>query len=416
MAKFRDVIVLLIVCAIILIGFWSIYAALYLILPSIILLFTSDILLDRKQLKQYNFSLMDWCILLVVFTEFLCYLLSSYKPNSISTALNVLGLSLLYFFIRYAFNKSYMLNLITIFVVLYGTLLVLFTLMSFLFFQFNVSYEGFSNILEFRNMYMPLGFYSNSWVTVLIILLPFQISTYIDNHKMWIRIVSGVSFIMTIYAIMLSFSRGGYIALAIFALLTLVYFVFCKTVSLKKLVIYGLGIGGLVLLLILPYNDSVLSTIKMGNTTSHQRSFEGRTKVWENSLELIKANPLVGTGANNFTLSYNVNIKNEESGFVGRIANTYLQILIEKGIIGLIAYGVLIIVFFLNSYRTFNQKISKQTHSIIFSAAIISILIRELSFNSMFEIDGLMLLFFIIILNNTHNAKIHCEMPQFSKA
>ena len=151
----------------------------------------------------------------------------------------------------------------------------------------------------------------------------------------------------------------------------------------------------------------------MVSTSSQQRSLNAITNLWSNSLHLFNENPLTGIGADNFQLKYNSLNINEENPFSGRIANSFLQILIEKGILGVLAYSFLTIVFFIVSFGRKIKDIPLKTSRLLFAACFIALFVREMSFSSLFTNDALLTLVFIIILNNTHNTKETNEIPNF---
>lgn len=413
MKRFRDLVILLMVAVVILIGFWSLYIALYILLPAFLYILLHDLMKDNSRIKTFKLTYIDYLIIGLIAFELLNYVCSIYPVNSTGYLIKIISLSLFYFFIRYAIEKSFQLQFINQFIAAWGALLSLVTLLSFSMFKYNINYAGFANLLEFRNMYMPMGFYSNAWVTVLLLFLPFQIIVLTSTQKTWLKIASGIFIAITIVDILLSFSRGGYIAIVVFVLLSVAMLLIYKVFSFKKLLLSCVTVGLIVSLMVWPLKNYVLTTVSMGNTTSHQRSFEGRTKVWQNSFVLIKEKPLLGIGSDNFNLRYNAYNKAEESGFVGRIANTYMQILIEKGILGLLLYGLLFYAFFYYSFK--NEIKQNKASAILFIVTVVSLLVRELSFNSIFEMDSLLIFVIIIILNNTHNTKYVNETPEIFK-
>jgi O-antigen ligase len=392
--KLKDYILPFAICFIIFIGFWSVESTFYILISAFIWFFISDLISGKKNLNRYRFSKTDLAIIFISIAEIICYLTSVYKPNSFGFTLKILILSLFYFFVRFTIKYSYQKQVILFFIAIFGFLLSLLTIFSFLFFQFNITYEGFKDITEFRNLYMPLGYYSNEWVTVLLALLPFQIYALNYGKKQWLKFGFSLSVLLTIFSILVSFSRGAYVALLSFALISFMLLYILKIYKPQALLKYYLFFCILSVLFITPYYSNAISTISMFSTTSHQRSFEGRTNVWKNSIQLIKKYPITGIGANNFSLKYSAINKNEDNPFSGgRVANSFLQLLIEKGIIGVVAYSFLCVVFFTASFKKRNKNTYENVSFFLFVASVISIFIREMSFSSVFENNGLAFIF-----------------------
>jgi len=143
------------------------------------------------------------------------------------------------------------------------------------------------------------------------------------------------------------------------------------------------------------------TTVSLFETTSQKRSVEGRISIWSNALDIVKAYPALGVGANNFTLFYNKHKdRSEDSFFTGKVSNSFLQLLVEKGIIGFTFYGALLIVYFFILHKRICQSADSTGKAIysVFGSAMIALLVRELTFSSVFQHDGVFMLFSFFLI------------------
>jgi tetratricopeptide (TPR) repeat protein len=276
---------------------------------------------------------------------------------------------------------------------------------------------GFNDITDFKHIFYfgsPSGSPTGEWITIYLALLPFSIIILVgklkkDDSKSVLLLIP-VILILTISVI--SFSRGMYLAIASFALINSALFLLYKLSSLRKVILFNavflLSIGSLVV--ISPLCKPVLTTVLMFQTTSQIRSYEGRKSLWRSGVQMIKDYPLSGIGANNFPIKYAAyKDKNDDAPFVGRVFNFFLQLTIEKGFIGLCAYCSLLIVFFFFSHRKIklsNDDWNQQAAVVLVMSAFAAVIVRDLSYSSIFSNKGVHLLLWFMI---AHNAQIPGE-------
>jgi tetratricopeptide (TPR) repeat protein len=331
--------------------------------------------------------------------------ISLYKANSI--------LFLRDFFVILFFVFS-ILKLLTIkkyqtyfivFISLFAGISALLNLPIFFFRYYEANIYGFDDFSQFRFLYRPLSFLSNDWVTVLLCFLPFPI---IGLFKFWKNTYMRYGFLLIIgllvFNLFISFSRAGILAFFLFILLLNVLFLYHNILSIKKILLFNTFLMFAVLFFCLTFASSVKSSINPSN--SHQRSTEGRLYQWEQSFNIIKKHPFWGIGSKNYTLlGRQTQPSNLENSFTGRVNNTYIQLAIEKGIIGLIFWlsviGICISCLF--------RQITKQTYieekaiNIIILSAILAILFREIFFSSMFYKTIILFLFLLLLTFNLNN-------------
>ena len=132
-------------------------------------------------------------------------------------------------------------------------------------------------------------------------------------------------------ALILTFSRGGWIALAV-AIAVICFFAWRQRRSSLKVPIAILVILAMIYV---PFH-SLISARMLGDDKG---SAESRIPLNKLAFRMIGDNPLLGVGANNFTVVMPRYLTSEfRSEFLYTVHNTYLLIWTEIGIAGLLAY------------------------------------------------------------------------------
>lgn len=132
-------------------------------------------------------------------------------------------------------------------------------------------------------------------------------------------------------ALLLTGSRGGWIALVLAVLILGFAMWRHRGLSLKM----PLAAAALSLLLYLPFH-SLISARVFGDDKG---SAESRIPLMHLAFRIVEANPVLGVGANNFTVVMNRYLSPEfREGFLFAVHNKYLLVLAETGAIGLLAF------------------------------------------------------------------------------
>jgi O-antigen ligase/tetratricopeptide (TPR) repeat protein len=365
-------------------------------------------ILIKKQ-TQITVRLLDLILLIIVLSEIVNCYYSSYRPNSYSNFLKLLTLAWVYLSFNLFTEKRFEKTLKPL-IALYGVLLSVATFVFFLVFRFTIYGEGFTDLLNFKHLYSPLGYISNDWSSVLIAFLAFFCyyallrSRYSTKNNWW-RIF-GLSFIL--FGVLVSFSRGAYLSLFTFFVSAAIFLVLFKVIDFISVIKYIAFLAFLIFSLTYLLGEPVIRTAKGLETTSQKRSAIGRLTVWERAEAMFQTNPLHGIGSGNFALQYVSNKPNSiDSEYTTRVNNTPIQILVEKGIVGFILYGGLY--FYLVVLLVLNIK-SSPTEKGLFGCFILALVvattIKELTFSSLFEHYGLLLLFTTILLFFRHQSKV----------
>ena len=218
-----------------------------------------------------------------------------------------------------------------------------------------------------RGLYRLIGTFSDPNLFCLIGIFP--IGYYFYDHKI---IIKKFIFYTSLLIFFMSLSRGGIVGLLFFLLIEVYY---NKKVKIKNIFLFLFFI--ILLILFLSENSVFLNKLMsrfrdldFRKITDIKKLGSGRIGIWISGIEIFKENFLFGIGLNNFP-----NYLLEKINLFRYSHNTFLEILIENGIIGSIFYWLFLISFILNKPKNEKARIIK---SIIYSQLIMSFLLTSL--------------------------------------
>ncbi len=141
------------------------------------------------------------------------------------------------------------------------------------------------------------------------------------------RILNIATLIIMICALYLTFSRGAWLGILVGILVLSLLF----TYSMKKAVVsWGVLLSGLFFLVFLGINNP--------NFINNRRNtIQWRLGVWEDSLKMVKERPLFGRGINTFMREFEA-YRRDKGCDPTYAHNSYLQLLVETGIAGLLTF------------------------------------------------------------------------------
>lgn len=401
-----DKIYIILLCLVSFVGLWnlSIFFVPTLLFVIVVVGFTFYYNYQNK----ISIPVITLSFILLLLYEIINYHISGYKPN------NILFLRDFFIIICWIFllnkllrNKKSRIYLV-VFITLLGGILALFNIPIFFFRYYESTIHEFNDFSQFRFLYRPLGFLSNEWVTILLCFLPFP---FIGLLLLWKNkyIRYGFIFIigLLIFNIFISFSRAGILSFLLFIFLLNVVVCIYRIFSIKKVLISNIGLISFSFVLFFFFSESVQSTIQ--RSQSHQRSIDGRLKQWERVEDVVGDTPYFGVGSKNYALLGRFSQEFDlEYTFTGRINNTYLQLIIEKGWVGLSLWLFVIGIFIFYLFQRIKKEENKSDKAIdsIILSAVFAILFRELFFSSLLYNSGLLLLFLILLFfNHQHTIK-----------
>ena len=173
-------------------------------------------------------------------------------------------------------------------------------------------------------------------------ILPFAIALFLENKKKIYFIISG----LILVADLLTFSRGGYLGLLSGIILS--FFIFRKELlskfSFKK--IFAINIFILLTAAIIIFPNPISQRLTSSFDASEGSNI-GRLQTWEQSLKVIKNNPL-GVGIGNYALEIKPSADYREPIYSH---NLYLDIASETGIMNSLIFIWLLIASILSFMR-----------------------------------------------------------------
>lgn len=403
-----------VLCAVFIILSFCCYKSMGLVLAA---LATVSLLIWIKKREALQFHLIDFVVLVLISIEFIAGLFNTHDISGRTYLFGFFFNVQVYFIIRLFLQKQSGQNLFIQILSGFVILLSLLTVASFLFFKFNIEYEGFNNLVDFKNNFHPLGFLLNDWAAILILALTFLLLALVkarfNSILCWILII-GLA--MCVFGIVSSFSRGAYISVTIGILVFFVFGLGFRVVKIKKMSLIFLGVITILFFTTIPVKKAVVTTVGFSGTTSQVRSTSGRIELWETALKLIQKEPITGIGHGNFPLYANPYLSaKEDAMFTGRTTNSYLQLLAEKGIIGFIPWAVLLFLLLFVLLRLIKAKEKYSLSALLVFSVFIAVLFRELTFSTFFEKPQMQLLFFILaawIVNLKKKIKSRLSLPR----
>lgn len=258
-----------------------------------------------------------------------------------------------------------------------GVALIL-TICSFYIFRNSVLEAGFTDTYHFRFLFRPLGYVTNVWAEILLMLL---------GWICLIRRYSSIFIFLTILAILLSFSRGAYIALGVYLMIWI-----AATKSAKHWkTLFAVFAAIAIIAILLPTEMKI--TLRMNATVSQQRSSEWRINSTYAAWKVFEKHPIIGYGSGSYTLAVDKSLNQDSTvPFTTFAPNIIIKLLIEKGVIGIIPYLLLII-----GITRMALRHRKDENTWIIMATLIALLAKEMAQSTMFDIPFVWLMFFILL-------------------
>lgn len=262
--------------------------------------------------------------------------------------------------------------------VLMGIAVVL-AILSFFVFRSSVLGVGFEDTYHFRFLFRPLGYITNVWSEILLLILGW---TCLSRRRYAMVLV-----ILTFTAIFLSFSRGAYIASGIFLIGSMA--VMHKA---DKFRVLFSALAALALVTVCCPKE-FRTTLAMNSTVSQQQSTESRIQGTEAAWTVFKERPLEGYGNGNYMYALDtVTGQDSTKPFTSMAPNTLARLLVEKGIAGTSLYALL----FLAVARALWQR-RKQRESRIIGCTLLALLAKDMSQSAWEEVPFLMLMVYLLL-------------------
>lgn len=321
----------------------------------LLLLFASLLMLGVLPFRRW--TLIDQCLcLLTVYDVTSCLYATCLSPAMQRTFLSLFCLAA-YFVLRRLFNCKRATQIFLQGSVLPVGVALLLSLCSFFIFRQAVLKVGFHDTYPFRYLFLPLGYVTNVWAEILLMLLG------------WLCIVrrySSLFIFLTLLALFFSFSRGAYIALGVYVVSWLV---FVKPAG-DKLRMPAMCILAL-LLTGLCFPKEMKTTLQMSRTLSQRQSTEGRLTATEAAWDTFRQCPVLGYGSGNYTFAVD-QILNQDSrrSYTSYAPNLVVLLLIEKGVVGMLLYLLLILSVSLTIQKRWRLPESRMIGCVLLALAV----------------------------------------------
>lgn len=329
--------------------------------------------------------LTDGGVSLVCLVEVISCLASADVPKSAVQVIPLLLSALFWFFMRQCVrggNGWTLLERVALVLALVMSLSTFATWVSF--YRHFAQFEE-ASMTNFKQNFIPLGFGINDWGTFLLCLLPFpahRCFVAFSKEERWVSALIGG---LLVAALLLCLSRGILLSLAVCFVCCVVLVALEKGTCSERKRFFCWGSGMVVIGCIIALcvaHSPLLSTLRMSESLSQRRSLEGRGIFVKNCLVLSQTHPLLGAGAGNFSLSYDLSPLDKPSASL-RPTNAYALILVEKGIAGLVCYVLLPLLAFVEACRRCRRKGGCIAQS-MFPATLAALCVRGVSFSSIF--------------------------------
>lgn len=252
---------------------------------------------------------------------------------------------------------------------------------SFYIFRDSVLEAGFADTYSFRFLYRPLGYITNQWAEVLLVLLG------------WIclarRHISLLVFLIAV-SICLSFSRGAYIALGVFVLVWLIGMrPWNEKFRIPLLcVLAAICIG-------FCFPKEMTTTLRMNATVSQQQSTEARMDATQAAWKTFSESgyPMFGFGNGSYSFAID-HIQNQDSTqtYTNLAPNLIILILVEKGWLGLVL-GMLL---FVAVCRLLWKK-RNDIEACVVACTILAVGVKEMTQANLFNLPLVWLLLYLMI-------------------
>ena len=272
------------------------------------------------------------------------------------------------------------------------------TFVSFGMFAEAVQGAGFADTYPFRFLFRPLGYITNAWASVWLAVLGLLAVGYVRVPR-W-RIGFGLCWMAVSVALLLSFSRGAFLAWGVCALLTL--FALRSWKLRATLLAACLCIGAGICLL---FPAETATTLAMNKTASQRQSTESRVNATEKAIDVWRVHPWTGTGNGSYTLSMDKALNEDTTrAYTTYAPNPVVQLLVEKGMAGIVLYGGLYIAVLVQWWKN-----RKDETACIVAACLIAVGLKEMTMSIALADAVVLVLLYVLLGILDKETQIHAD-------
>ncbi len=375
------------------------------ILATLLLL---SLLLPRRSGQHAQVNWIDGAILLVAGLEVPSLMMSHYRPNGWDRSLGLLFATLVYFVLRESLRSRIQLVVASSIVSGFGVWLSVTALASFQLRLDSLHAAGFGGIVPFREMLTGgSGYIGGEWFTVVLLTSPFAlllVALAFASGRRWLGGLALIPVAVIALELTTTCSRAVFFALvAGLIVLVGVSVVYGILPWNRGLIVLGSSLAGLsVILLVGDATFPGVASCYIGHSeTSQTRSAEGRLSIWRSAVGSTHGSLVWGVGSGNsgFLLTSNAD-EGADSAFAARTFSLPVEIFIEKGIVGVSCYALLILAVLFELHRTLRSSIADREvrwFAIVAFTGIVMGLLRDLTYSSLTAHRVTLALFFALI-------------------
>lgn len=326
-----------------------------------------------------NWTSIDLCLSLITFYDFISCFYANCPIPAIQAAFSSLFCLIVYFILRRLLTNKLAVRILRVGSYLPISAALILAICSFFVFRQSVLNVGFADTYYFRFLFRPLGYITNVWAEILLILL---------GWSCFLRRYSIVFIFLSVLAILLSFSRGAYIALTVY--------LFCGLLWIKptqqKLNLLAVSCIAIALTSLF-FPKEMKITLQMNRTLSQQQSTESRINSTLAGWEAFKKYPLLGYGSRNYIYAVDLDLNQDSTrSYTSCAPNLGIQLLLEKGILGTLLYLLLAIAIF-----RFIWKRREQPESRIIACTLFALVIKDMTQATLLHTPFIIFMIFILL-------------------
>jgi O-antigen ligase len=257
----------------------------------------------------------------------------------------------------------------------------------------------------------------NDGAMLLLALLPYAYGTALLGRTTKSPGMTGLGVAATALvsiALATTFSRSIYLAVLLFVIVTVIWIKAqkrsCRFVLWLSIVA---AVSSVAVVLSWGLGAAMAETARMSATTYQQRSTAGRVEIWRERSELALEHPISGSGGGSDGLLALAAIKRApDLPFTARAYNAPLEVFLASGVLGLVAYAVVLLYPFWLAIklRLRSTRDGYGTVSLIFLAGLLAAIVRDMSYSSL-VLHGATIILVWITIGLLHNLIIVCAQP-----
>lgn len=248
-------------------------------------------------------------------------------------------------------------------------------------------------ISEFKFIITPYGMPLNVWGSLSLYGFIILICTYLIfkpyNKFKHISYLVGIG--LCLFLLLLTFIRGIYICFSIYLLAVFIIGLSHENKRIQTLLLISICLISFIIALLF-CKDDIVKTFSMFETYSQQQSFVSRVCAIDYVKCILNTTPILGTGINN--VSYYIHMILNQDSELPFLGNTFFQIIVEKGVVGLIL--VLCALILLIRSIVYNKDINPIYKKFI-TISIVIFILREATFPSFPQSVAIQSIIFVLL-------------------